>query len=102
MFSGYDGTNSLDSVECYDASTNTWTEVAPMNTKRLYPGIAVADGKMYVVGGYDFSAYSYFSSMECYDPVTNTWTDLAPMLIARINLSVAVVEGKLYAVGGKV
>ena len=38
-------------VEMYDAEDDNWIEVDPMSQARCNPGIAVAGGKIYVVGG---------------------------------------------------
>jgi len=36
---GYDGSNFLDSVLRYDTTTNTWSTVASMPTKRGFHGV---------------------------------------------------------------
>ena len=36
---GYDGSNSLDSVVRYDPTTNIWSTVASMPSKRYYLGV---------------------------------------------------------------
>jgi kelch-like protein 17 (actinfilin)/kelch-like protein 20 len=61
--------------------------------------VAVVDGKIYAVGGYD-DTETTVSSVECLDPSTEQWSPMAPMGTARYNHGVAVVDGKLYAVGG--
>lgn len=38
---GYDGTTFLDSVECYDPETDTWSEVTHMTSGRSGVGVAV-------------------------------------------------------------
>ena len=38
-------------VEMYDAEEDNWIEVDPMSQARCNPGVAVAGGKIYVVGG---------------------------------------------------
>lgn len=38
---GYDGNTFLDSVECYDPETDTWTEVTKMTSGRSGVGVAV-------------------------------------------------------------
>lgn len=44
-------TENTDKVECYDPKTNKWTMCAPMKERRYRPGVAVVDGKIYVLGG---------------------------------------------------
>ncbi|XP_014663721.1 PREDICTED: kelch-like protein 28 [Priapulus caudatus] len=88
----------LDSVERYDASTNTWEVVAPMLEKRINFSVATLHGFMFVVGGQNST--SHLSSCERYDAQTNQWTYVASMERPRTGLSVAVVDDQLYAVGG--
>ena len=38
---GYDGHTFLDSVECYDPDTDTWSEVTCMTSGRSGVGVAV-------------------------------------------------------------
>ena len=38
-------------VEMYDADLNVWVDVDSMGEARCNPGVAVAGGKIYVVGG---------------------------------------------------
>ena len=47
MDGGYTST-----VERYDPDANVWIEVDPMSQGRCTPGVAVAGGKIYVVGGW--------------------------------------------------
>ena len=75
-----------------------WEAMAPMAAARSGVGVAVLDGKLYAVGGYDGGD---LSSVERYDPALDAWEAVAPMAPARSRLSVAVLDGKLYAVGGQ-
>ena len=68
-----------------------------MATARAAPTVAVLDGKLYAVGGYNGGI---LSSVERYDPTANMWEEVAPMAAARQAHGVAVLDGKLYAVGG--
>jgi len=60
--------------------------------------VAVLDGNLYAVGGYNGD---YFSSVERYDPALDAWEAVTPMAAARSRLSVAMLDGKLYAAGGE-
>jgi N-acetylneuraminic acid mutarotase len=47
-----------------------------MSTARSCYGVAVVDGKLYVVGGVDGSN-TIVSSVECLDPSTGQWSMMA-------------------------
>jgi|GEM_PF-3155841 len=74
-----------------------WVTKAAMPTARENLGVAVVDGKIYVIGGYNRTALGV---NECYDPATDSWTTKASMPTARYSLGVTVVDGKIYAIGG--
>jgi len=59
---------TLSSVKRYDPAPNAWEAVAPMAAGRAIVGVAVLDGKLYAVGGYN---NGFLSSVERYDPATN-------------------------------
>ena len=62
--------------------------------------VAVLDGKLYAVGGYN-GGHQTLSSVERYDPAVDAWEEVAPMAYERDTHAVAVLDGKLYAVGGE-
>ncbi len=72
------------SIERYDLRTNTWTQVANMNGRRLQFGVAVIDDKLYVVGGRD--GLKTLNTVECYDPKKKLWTLMPPMATHRHGL----------------
>jgi N-acetylneuraminic acid mutarotase len=85
-------------LESYDPERGEWRWLEDMPTARSDLGVAVIDGKLYAVGGFDSRSYS--SALEVYDPGTDEWTRLPDMPTARSNLGVATIGGRLYAVGG--
>nr|7ONA_A Chain A, SAKe6AC [synthetic construct] len=103
---GYDGSpdghTHLNSVEAYDPETDEWSFVAPMTTPRSGVGVAVLNGRIYAVGGYDGSpdGHTHLNSVEAYDPETDEWSFVAPMTTPRSGVGVAVLNGRIYAVGG--
>uniref|UniRef100_A0A4W3HZ07 Kelch like family member 1 n=1 Tax=Callorhinchus milii TaxID=7868 RepID=A0A4W3HZ07_CALMI len=96
---GRDGLKTLNTVECYDSKTKTWTALPPMSTHRHGLGVAVLEGPMYAVGGHD--GWSYLNTVERWDPQSRQWTYVASMSTARSTVGVAALNGKLYAVGGR-
>ena len=100
-----DGTNPMNLVEVYDPSTDKWSDIAPMNSKRSGMAAAPLGGKLYVAGGYDGSSTArgccQINSVEVYDPSTNKWSAVASMSNERrYALGAASLGGKLCVVGG--
>jgi N-acetylneuraminic acid mutarotase len=92
-------------TEVYDPSTNAWTPLAPIPTKREFPASAVLGSKLYVMGGFQRSAAypapgTPSSVVEAYDPATNTWSTLAPLPYVALGSGAAVINGKIHVVGG--
>lgn len=72
------------SIEQYDLRANKWSHVANMSGRRLQFGVAVVEGKLYVVGGRD--GLKTLNSVECFDLKTKTWSNLPPMSTHRHGL----------------
>jgi hypothetical protein len=95
------------SVIDLNASTPTWTPVAPMNHARVYHTLTMlADGTVLAVGGEQTSdetnATTGVLTPEIWDPTTQTWTDGTPMAVARNYHSTAVLmpDGRVLVAGG--
>jgi Kelch motif protein len=89
----------LGTVEAYDPVRNQWSTKAAMPTPREDFGLAVANGRIYVIGGH-ITSVAPLQTVEEYDPSTNTWATRAPMPTARFMLGAATTQGIIYAVGG--
>ncbi len=89
--------SSTFSIAIVGATEDSWTTLTPMPTVRRDFGVAVVDGKIYAIGGYNGS---YLSTNEMYDPITDTWTTKASMPIARKDFAIAVYQNKIYIIGG--
>ena len=61
--------------------TNAWEAVAPMAEARSRLAVAVLDGKLFAVCGYNGD---FLSSVERYDPAVGAWEAVAPMAAARM------------------
>ena len=91
------------SLQEYDPATDQWTSKAPMPVGLHHVGIGVADGKLFVIGGYRQSGLSVWhpvATVYVYNPATDIWAERAQMPTPRGALSVAQYDGKLYAIGG--
>jgi len=104
----------IDNSWEYDPAADSWKALAPMPTKRGAAGAAVANGKIYVVGGanslsgvtengiHPARPINVLATVEEYDPATNTWRARRPMLVPRNHHGVAAFGDKIYAIGGRV
>ncbi|XP_059834926.1 kelch-like protein 20 isoform X3 [Hypanus sabinus] len=94
-----DGSASKDMWR-YDPCYNMWHEMFPMNVARSELGLAMLDGYVFAVGGWEGT--SRLDSIECYNPRTNSWRFLASMKIAVTSPAVVAFKGLLYVAGGAV
>lgn len=73
----------LNSVECYNPETDTWSTVTEMSARRSGAGVGVLDGVLYAVGGHDGPLVR--KSVESYNPDLRKWTPVADMALCRRN-----------------
>jgi len=59
---GYDGTTSLNTVECYIPQRDEWTFITRMMKHRSAGGAVAFDGNLYALGGHD--GLSIFDSLS--------------------------------------
>ena len=95
---GMDTNKGATSIERYDPRTDTWSQIASMNGRRLQFGVAVVESRLFVVGGRD--GLKTLNTVECYDPIHRVWSPVPSMSTHRHGLGVCVLGGPLYAVGG--
>ena len=81
---------------------NTWESKAPMLTARSGFGLAVVNGKIYAIGGYNKNQTGFSDVNEMYDPATDTWTVKTPMPTQRVSFAIAVYKDKVYVFGGQI
>ena len=106
--------NSLNTVQVYNPTTNTWSTAPSMVTRRDNSGSAVLDDpttvgidlKLYVFGGRTRNADSLvvnptLSSMEIYDPSTHQWSSGTSMPTGRRAMSVGTLNNKIQVIGGE-
>lgn len=101
-------------LEVYNPTTNSWTSSTTPVCKGCVPGpapmpgvagsgisylaAAVANGKIYAVGGDDGGTAT--NPLQVYDPAANAWSSLTSMPTPRRELAASVANGKIYAIGG--
>ena len=73
----------------FNVLTRQWTILSQMNTPRAWPGVAIFDSRIYVLGGFD-GGYRLRSG-ECYDMENDNWSFINNMLVSRAGCGAAVV-----------
>ncbi|MED6234254.1 hypothetical protein ATANTOWER_025446 [Ataeniobius toweri] len=69
-----------------------------MRTARSRVGVAVVNGLLYAIGGYD--GQSRLSTVEVYNPETDGWTRVSSMNSQRSAMGTVVIDGHIYVCGG--
>nr|PIM05435.1 kelch repeat and K+ channel tetramerization domain-containing protein [Toxoplasma gondii COUG] len=95
---GFDGSDILSSVECYDPRMKNWMQVAPLTTPRSSAMCCVRDDHLYVLGGTNGER---LRTVEMYDHRMNKWEVLpSEMIEVRSAGSAACSFGHIVAMGG--
>jgi len=89
---------STISIPLVNATEDFWEPKEPMPTARIGFGVAVADGKIYAMGGYVNGRFSNLN--EVYDPKTDTWVTKTPMPKPRSGFGIVVYQNKIFIFGG--
>ena len=84
-------------VESYDPATNSWSSEPSLSTGRKWPFAWVANGVIFVAGGYD----PYLATVEVFDPISNQWTSAASLPESKGVSDAVVLGGKVYVVAGQ-
>ncbi len=76
------------------------TNIASLTSPRAFMSACVADGKIFVIGGIDYSG-AVLNTVEVYDTLTKQWTPSGHNLISKRAAHTSVVVGnKIYVMGG--
>ncbi|XP_031316229.1 kelch-like protein 35 [Camelus dromedarius] len=89
--------NSRD-VWMFSSHLHTWIKVASLHKGRWRHKMAVMQGQLFAVGGFD--GLRRLRSVERYDPFSNTWAAVAPLPEGVSSAAVAPCVGRLYVIGG--
>lgn len=107
IFAGYDGVNRLNDFYEFNTDNNTWQEVIysgsglPPSARHSSCAV-VADGSMYVFGGYDGNCKS---DLHRFNFETNTWNEIKKNLNnswprERYRTSSTIFNNQMYIYGG--
>ena len=92
-----DGGFAAIQIMSLDLVTMRYTTLAPMINSRQNHAMVVHDGKLFVMGGFN---YGTLPSVECLDLETMQWSEKSPMITPRDSHGAAVLGGKIYVAGG--
>jgi hypothetical protein len=87
-------------VDVLDPATRTWTRGVNAPRDRGGATAVVANGKIFVIGGYDTSARTPVPEVDVFDPATGTWSQAANLPTPRYLSAAVAVGGKIYVMGG--
>ncbi|XP_072257999.1 kelch-like protein 35 [Pyxicephalus adspersus] len=91
--------NSSD-VWMFNIQLNAWIRIASLAKGRWRHKMAILNGEIYAVGGFD--GMKRLSTVERYNTFTNTWITGTPMLEAVSSAAVVTCMNKIYVIGGAV
>lgn len=86
-------------VEVFDPIANRWEKCQPMTTARSRVGVAVVNGLLYAIGGYD--GQLRLSTVEVYNPEMDSWSKVESMNSKRRYVRLAQREGDLWSKRGE-
>lgn len=84
-------------VEAYSPQCNQWTHVAPLLQANSESGVAVWQGRIYILGGYSWESTAFSRAVQVYDREANRWSrgpDL-PNAIAGVSACVCALNPRL-------
>jgi N-acetylneuraminic acid mutarotase len=89
-------------LERYDFESETGESLPDMPAAVLGPGIAVFEGKIYVIGGSLIEEESQDASDRVYvfDVKKNSWGEANPLPQGTQFPAVAYIDGRIYVIGG--
>ena len=89
---------ALNTVERYTSNNRHWETVSPMKICRSRVGVAVFEGKLFAIGGFDGT--NRLDSAEVYDPETDEWRSIPSMQEKRSALGCVAFESQIFVCGG--
>ncbi len=94
----------LDDFLAYDPVRDEWRELTPMPEARHHITLAVADRRIYGIGGFTggFPNWKPMDTVFVYDFDAGSWSETTPLPVARGEHISETVDGKIYVIGGRI
>jgi N-acetylneuraminic acid mutarotase len=89
----------LSDAFAFDFRSQHWSRLPSMHSRREHVGDAVADGKLYVLGGRAPQSLAV-DTAERFDFATRTWEKLPPMPVPAGGLAAVAIGNRVIALGG--
>ncbi|XP_046329513.2 kelch-like protein 18 [Haliotis rufescens] len=90
--------DSLSTVECFDPVVGRWKVAEAMSTMRSRVGVAVLNGYLYAIGGYN--GMDRLNTVEVFEQESKRWKKVSAMNCKRSALGAAALNSKLFVCGG--
>lgn len=92
------GKETQHDVWKYNGALDKWIPIEPLTTGRWRHKMAVHEGKVYALGGFD--GVQRLASVEAYDPFHNRWTQVTPLAVGVSSFAAANFDRWIYVIGG--
>lgn len=92
------GKETQNDVWKYNGALDKWIQIESLTVARWRHKMAVHQGKVYVIGGFDGN--QRLSSVEAYDPFHNRWTQVTPLAEGVSSFAAASFDRWIYVIGG--
>lgn len=92
------GKETQSEVWKYNGALDKWIQIESLSVARWRHKMAVHQGKVYVIGGFDGN--QRLSSVEAYDPFHNRWTQVTPLAEGVSSFAAAGFDRWIYVIGG--
>ena len=89
----------VNTVQTYAPSTDTWSTLPPMPTKRAAPIVAVFAGRLVAIGGVG-STQAPVDAVEIFDVANSKWLRLTPLSEPLMGMAHVVRESRIDLFGG--
>jgi N-acetylneuraminic acid mutarotase len=107
VLGGYPGARvTSDAVQVYDSQSDSWSFGPPLPRPLHHTMAAVADGRLYLIGGEagnpnQSQSLGFQNTVYQLDEQAGEWLTRAPMPTARSGGGAGVIDGKIYVAGGR-